>query len=109
MKLILFITIIITCSLSIIKSDIPTHCFSHQIVGNWIFYQTEAKPKTLSELYKHKCGIRDHTRVFDIARPKIDKREFANSFEVTLDKDHKATVTKSFPGFKGSKVKKTIF
>jgi hypothetical protein len=105
MKLLFFLSIIIICSLSIIKPDIPTHCLSHQIVGKWIFYQTEAEPKTLMELYKNKCGIMDHTKVSDILNVQIEKSQFKNSFEVTLDKDHKATVTKSFDGFKGSKVK----
>ena len=105
MKLIFFITFIITFSLPIIKSDIPTHCFGHQIIGNWVFYQTEATPKSLSELYKHKCGINDHTSVSDIGKPIVDKSQFTNSFEITLDKEHRAKVTKSFPGFKGSKVK----
>jgi hypothetical protein len=108
MKLLFFIIFIIICYLQIIKPDIPTHCLSHQIVGNWIFYQTEATPKTLSELYKHKCGIMDHTKVSDILNLKINKSEFKNSFEVKLDKNHKATVTKSFEGFKGSKVIKIL-
>ena len=108
MKLLLLVTFIIVCSMPIVKSDIPTHCFGHQIVGNWIFYQTEATPKTLADLYKHKCGIRDHAVVSSIEKPHIVKSEFKNSFVVTLDKEHRATVIKSFPGFKGSKVKKII-
>merc|ERR1712032_116084 len=103
MKLVLFITFIITCSLPIIQSDIPTHCYSHQIVGNWIFYQTKAEPKSLGDLYKMKCGIKDHTKVSDIAKPKIDKGQFTNSFEVNMDKNHKVTVTKSFNGFNAAK------
>mgnify|MGYP002852797093 FL=1 len=64
----------ISCSLSIIKSDIPTHCFSHQITGNWVFYQTEAVKKTLPELYNHKCGISKHTNVLSIMRPIRNKK-----------------------------------
>lgn len=109
MKLVLFITFIIICSLTIIKPDIPTHCYSHQVVGNWVFYQTEAKPKTLADLYKLKCGIRDHTKVSEIAKPKIDRNQFKNSFEVTMEKNHKVTVTKSFPGFSAAKVMKINF
>lgn len=104
MKLIFLLTFVICCSLPLINSDIPTHCYSHQIVGNWVFYQTEARPKSLSDLYKHKCGIRDHTKVSDIAKPNIDKNEFKNQIEVSFDKNHKVSVTKTFPGFKGAKV-----
>ena len=105
MKFLLLVTFILVCSLSIVKSDIPTHCFGHQIVGSWIFYQTVTEPKTLQDLYSHKCGIIDHTKVSDIAKPLMHKNMFVNSFEVLLDKEHRVSVTKSFPGFKGARVK----
>ena len=104
MKLKLFIIFVISCSLALINCDIPTHCLQHQIVGNWVFYQTEAVPKNLAELYQHKCGIKDHTKVSEIQKFNMDKSLFKNSFEISLNVEHKAKITKSFEGLKGSKV-----
>lgn len=106
MKFIMFLIIyLLSCSFTFIKSDIPVHCLSHQIVGKWVFYQTEATYKNLKERYNHNCGIRDHTRVDQI----ITARNFYNfiktkKIEVNFDESHEASITKAFKGFKGSKV-----
>ena len=90
-----------------IISDIPTHCLQHQVVGKWVFYQTEAVPKNLAELYQHKCGIIDHTNVEDIAKFNMDKSLFKESFEIELKKEeHTATIIKSSNDSKGPTVNK---
>lgn len=104
MKFLVLIMFIISSSISVIKSDIPVHCLSHQITGNWVFYQTETEEKTLPELYKHKCGISDHTYVQDIMNPKINKKDYKNKFEIKFEDNHKAIITSYFKEFKGSKV-----
>jgi hypothetical protein len=78
-----------------IKSDIPTHCLSHQITGNWVFYQTEAVKLSLKDLYKHKCGISDHTRVDDIMTPMINKKDYIHNFKIKFDKNHEAKIIES--------------
>lgn len=104
MKLKLFLIFVISCSLAIVKSDIPTHCLQHQIFGDWEFYQTEPKEMHIPELYQHKCGITDHTKVSEINKFNMDKSLFINSFQINLNKDHTAKIISSNPGFKGSKV-----
>ena len=57
----IIITIVFCFLLHTTVSDIPSHCLSSQIMGEWVFYHTEAVPKNLKGLYNHKCGIKDHT------------------------------------------------
>lgn len=104
MKFVILFALFVVLKIFSIKCDIPTHCLQHQIVGEWIFYQTEAVPKSLSQLYQHKCGISDHTRVESINQSKMDKSLFINSFQINLNKDHSANISKHFEGFSRSKV-----
>lgn len=108
MKLKLFFIFVITCSLAIVKSDIPTHCLQHQVFGDWEFYQTEPKEMQVPDLYQHKCGITDHTKVSEINKFNMEKSLFKNSFKINLNKDHTAKMTHAFQGFKGSKVTKNF-
>ncbi len=85
--------------------DIPTHCLSHQIIGDWVFYQTEPTTKSLAELYKHKCGIKDFTNKNEINKFNMDVDLFKNSIKINFDKNHKAEITQVDYVFKGSKVK----
>jgi len=104
MKLKFLIAFVFACSLTLVFCDIPTHCLQHQIFGKWVFYQTEAKEIKIPELYQHKCGITDHTKVSEINKFNMDKSLFKNSFEINLNKDHTAKITKAFSGFKTAKV-----
>lgn len=108
MKLKLFFIFVISCSLAVVKNDIPTHCLQHQIFGDWEFYQTEPKELKIPELYQHKCGITDHTKVSEIYKFNMDKSLFKNSFKINLNKDHVAKVTQASFDFRGSKVKNLI-
>jgi hypothetical protein len=104
MKLKLFLIFVISCSLALVKNDIPTHCLQSQVFGDWEFYQTESREIRVPELYQHKCGITDHTKVSEINKFNMEKSLFKNSFKVSLTKDHTAKITHAFKGFKGSKV-----
>lgn len=97
---------VIICSIVLIKCDIPTHCLQHQVVGDWIFYQTEAVRKSLSQLYQHKCGIFDHTKVSEINKFKMNESLFKYSFQIHLSKDHDVKISQTFPEFSGPKVRK---
>ncbi len=77
------------------KNDIPTHCLSHQIVGEWIFYQTEAVSKELSELYNFKCGIKDHTNIEEIDKFNMHINLFKNSIKIRFNKNHEAQIIES--------------
>jgi len=109
MKLKLFLIIVIWCSLAFVKNDIPTHCLQHQIFGEWEFYQTEPKEMQIPELYKHKCGMTDHTKVSEINKFNMEKSLFKNTFKISLNKEHSAKITHGFQSFKGSKVIKKSF
>jgi hypothetical protein len=89
--------------------DIPPHCLSSQIMGEWIFYHTEPVPKTLSELYNHKCGIKDHTDKYHINDFNMDKNSFKNSFEIRFNKDHSSEIIKNSNGFDIKEVNILIF
>jgi len=109
MKLTLFIVFVLGCSLTFIKSDIPTHCLQHQMLGDWEFYQTDSKEITIPELYKHTCGIADHTKVSEINKFNMDKTLFRNSFKIRFNKDHSVNVIEGLKNFnKLAKVKISI-
>jgi len=99
------ISILFAILLEFMKLDIPTHCLSHQIFGDWIFYQTETVVKEIPELYDFKCGIKDHTNKEEIYKFNMDKNLFKNSFKIRLSKKHDAQVLEVGDFFKGSKVK----
>jgi hypothetical protein len=80
-------------------SDIPSHCLSSQIMGDWIFYHTEPVPKTLNELYNHKCGLKDHTDKYHINDFNIDLNSFKSSFEIRFYKDHSSEIIRNSNGF----------
>jgi hypothetical protein len=86
-------------------SDIPSHCLSSQIMGEWIFYHTEAVPKTLKDLYDHKCGIKDHTDKHHIRDINMDLNTFTKTFEVKFNQDHTSELIKNSNGFNIQKVK----
>lgn len=86
-------------------SDIPPHCLSSQITGEWVFYHTEAVPKTLKDLYNHKCGIRDHTDKLHIKDVNMDLSTFTNSFEIKFNNDHSSEIIKNSSGFSIDSVK----
>lgn len=102
-KNILF-TIICCLLLSSAVSDIPSHCLSSQIMGDWIFYHTEAVPKNLKELYGHRCGIKDHTDKHTIRDIHMDLNTFTKSFEVKFNKNHSTEIVKNSNGFNIEKV-----
>lgn len=104
----------LTCFLTLFKlmiTDIPTHCLSHQMVGDWVFYQTKPEVKELAELYQMKCGIKDHTNRDEINKFNMDVNLFKYSFKIRLDRNHNAEIFAVDDFFKGSKVlyKKLIF
>jgi hypothetical protein len=98
-----FLTVICSLIFSIV-SDIPSHCLSSQIMGDWIFYHTNAVPKTLSELYNHKCGIKDHTDKLHIKDVNMDLNTFTYSFEVKFNKNHTSEIINNSNGFNIDKV-----
>lgn len=103
-KAIIF-SIVICLLLHSTNSDIPSHCLSSQIEGDWIFYHTEAVPKNLKELYNHKCGIKDHTDKKTIRDINMDLNTFKNSFEIKFHKDHRSEITQNSKGFNIEKVR----
>ena len=105
----ILITILFCTLLHSTVSDIPSHCLSSQIMGEWVFYHTEAVPKTLKDLYNHKCGIKDHTDKATIRDINMDLNTFTKSFEMKFNKDHSAEVVKNSNGFNIEKVKKITF
>ncbi len=85
-KLIIFFVYLLCCS----RSDIPTHCLQHQIVGKWIFEATEAKKYDLDSIYNLKCGISDHTKEKSIVKSYMDNNLFVEKFSVQLNSDNTA-------------------
>lgn len=89
---------------NLMKTDIPTHCLSHQMVGEWVFYQTKPEVKELAQLYQMKCGVRDHTNKDEINKFNMDVNLFKHSFKIRFDRDHNAEIFQVDSFFKGSKV-----
>lgn len=87
------------------KSDIPTHCLNHQMLGRWIFYYTEPTTKTLAQLYDHKCGINDHTDANTINQFNMNLNLFKKSIEVSFYEDHSTVLEVASQDFNTSQVK----
>lgn len=85
-KLIIFFVFLIYST----KSDIPTHCLQHQVVGKWIFKGTVAKKENLETIYDLKCGISDHTSDRSIVNANMDKNLFVENFTIVLNADNTA-------------------
>lgn len=85
-------------------SDIPSHCLSSQIIGDWIFFHNQAVPKNLKDLYNHKCGIKDHTNKHTISDINMNLNTFKNSFEIRFHKDHKSEILRNSKEFNIEKV-----
>ena len=85
-KLIIFFIYLFCCY----KSDIPTHCLQHQVVGKWNFEATVAKKYNSDSIYNLKCGISDHTKEQSIVRASMNKDLFIEKFDVELNSDNTA-------------------
>lgn len=90
--------------LNLIVTDIPTHCLSHQMIGDWVFYQTKPEVMEIPDLYQLKCGIKDHTNKDEINKFNMDLGLFKNSFKIRFERGHSAEIIQAGNFFKGAKV-----
>lgn len=88
-KLIIFFVFLLSCY----KSDIPTHCFQHQVVGKWVFEATKLKKYDLNSIYGLKCGISDHTKDKSILKASLNNEFFTEKFSIELNSDNTAIYT----------------
>ena len=102
-----FSTLIVLCTLSMYRLDIPVHCTKSQVAGVWDFKATAPRVKTggmereqkLKHTYKETCGHPNPSHESSAYKYNMDKSLFIEDFSVEFKKDFSA----EFSSMQGNK------